>query len=260
MYTAKHIQFSEKHAEALPAYYRLQQTIMDKLVNGEWQAGKQLPSERQFAQTTGFSVGTVRKALENMVHQGYLVRIQGKGTYVTKSIIDKNAVKYYRLRRNLSEQDVSLSVELLSMEDVPRQAEMDRRFAVPEDIPSFLRIERLFSGEQGEERCPVALSTSYIPLPFGEPLKRAMSGELEDFSLYLLIEKYCRLPVLNSRELLEIEMIAERESEIMDLPVSAPVISSFMVSTSYDDTIVEFRKSLIRTEPFGLIRLHNFRE
>ena len=83
MYTAKHIQFSEKHAEALPAYYRLQQTIMDKLVNGEWQAGKQLPSERQFAQTTGFSVGTVRKALENMVHQGYLVRIQGKGTYVT---------------------------------------------------------------------------------------------------------------------------------------------------------------------------------
>ena len=70
MYTAKHIQFSEKHAEALPAYYRLQQTIMDKLVNGEWQAGKQLPSERQFAQTTGFSVGTVRKALENMVHQG----------------------------------------------------------------------------------------------------------------------------------------------------------------------------------------------
>ena len=239
MYTAKHIQFSEKHAEALPAYYRLQQTIMDKLVNGEWQAGKQLPSERQFAQTTGFSVGTVRKALENMVHQGYLVRIQGKGTYVTKSIIDKNAVKYYRLRRNLSEQDVSLSVELLSMEEVPR---------------------RLFSGEQGEERCPVALSTSYIPLPFGEPLKRAMSGELEDFSLYLLIEKYCRLPVLNSRELLEIEMIAERESEIMDLPVSAPVISSFMVSTSYDDTIVEFRKSLIRTEPFGLIRLHNFRE
>ena len=260
MYTAKHIQFSEKHAEALPAYYRLQQTIMDKLVNGEWQAGKQLPSERQFAQTTGFSVGTVRKALENMVHQGYLVRIQGKGTYVTKSIIDKNAVKYYRLRRNLSEQDVSLSVELLSMEEVPRQAEMDRRFAVPEDIPSFLRIERLFSGEQGEERCPVALSTSYIPLPFGEPLKRAMSGELEDFSLYLLIEKYCRLPVLNSRELLEIEMIAERESEIMDLPVSAPVISSFMVSTSYDDTIVEFRKSLIRTEPLGLIRLHNFRE
>lgn len=45
----------------------------------------------------------------------------------------------------------------------------------------------------------------------------------------------------------------------MDLPVSAPVISSFMVSTSYDDTIVEFRKS-DSDEPFGLIRLHNFRE
>lgn len=219
--TQQNISSFLRNTRALPAIIVFSKRLWISSVNGEWQAGKQLPSERQFAQTTGFSVGTVRKALENMVHQGYLVRIQGKGTYVTKSIIDKNAVKYYRLRRNLSEQDVSLSVELLSMEEVPRQAEMDRRFAVPEDIPSFLRIERLFSGEQGEEHCPVALSTSYIPLPFGEPLKRAMSGELEDFSLYLLIEKYCRLPVLNSRELLEIEMIAERESEIMDLPVSA---------------------------------------
>lgn len=217
---------------------------MDKLVNGEWHAGKQLPSERQFAKTTGFSVGTVRKALENMVHRGYLVRIQGKGTYVTKSIIDKNAVKYYRLRRNLSEQDVSLSVELLSMEEVPHH----------------LRIERLFRGEEADERCPVAMSISYIPLPFGEPLKRAMSGELEDFPLYLLIEKYCRLPVLKSRELLDIETLAEREAAIMNVPVSSTLISSFMVSTSYDGTIVEFRKSLIRTEPFGLIRLHNFRE
>ena len=153
-----------------------------------------------------------------------------------------------------------MRVELLSMEEVPREAGMDERFAVSEDISSFLRIERLFRGERGETHCPVALSISYIPLPFGEPLKKARSGELEDFSLSLLIEKYCRLPVLNSRELLDIETLAERESQIMDLPPASPVISSFMVSTSYDDAIVEFRKSLIRTSPFGLIRLHTFRE
>lgn len=232
MYTAKHIQFSEKHAEALPAYYRLQQTIMDKLVNGEWQAGKQLPSERQFAQTTDSVWERCVKLWKIWCIRGTSSVFREKEPMSPRVLSTRMPSNIIGCGRNLSEQDVSLSVELLSMEEVPRQAEMDRRFAVPEDIPSFLRIERLFSGEQGEERCPVALSTSYIPLPFGEPLKRAMSGELEDFSLYLLIEKYCRLPVLNSRELLEIEMIAERESEIMDLPVSAPVISSFMVSTS----------------------------
>ena len=66
------LQLSPRYSEALPMYYRLQQTLIDKIICQGWKAGMQLPSEREIAATMGISVGTVRKALENMVHKGYL--------------------------------------------------------------------------------------------------------------------------------------------------------------------------------------------
>ena len=64
------LQLSPRYSEALPMYYRLQQTLIDKIICQDWKAGMQLPSEREIAATMGISVGTVRKALENMVHKG----------------------------------------------------------------------------------------------------------------------------------------------------------------------------------------------
>ena len=107
------LQLSPRYSEALPMYYRLQQTLIDKIICQDWKAGMQLPSEREIAATMGISVGTVRKALENMVHKGYLSRIQGKGTFVAENTLDRNNVKYYRLRKSLTDQDTSLRVRTI---------------------------------------------------------------------------------------------------------------------------------------------------
>ena len=49
------------------------------------------------------------------------------------------------------------------------------------------------------------MSESYIPLPFGEGLMNISPAEMEELSLYLLIEKYCHFPVLRSCEQLGVE-------------------------------------------------------
>ena len=40
------LQLSPRYSEALPMYYRLQQTLIDKIICQDWKAGMQLPSER----------------------------------------------------------------------------------------------------------------------------------------------------------------------------------------------------------------------
>lgn len=251
-------QLSAADNEILPAYYRLQQAIIEKLANGQWQPGKQLPSEREFARTTGLSIGTVRKALENLVRQGYLVRIQGKGTYVTMSDI-KRAVRYYRMRRSIGERNVALEAELVAIREIPHQSWMAESFGLTDASASFVCIERLLSGSDDTTSCPVALSLSYIPLPFGRLLMGAKADEIENLSIYLLIEKYTSLPVLNSSELISIENADMDSAGKLQMPTGSPVIKSLMISTSYNSTAVEYRKSLIRTNPFGLLRLHNLR-
>ena len=49
------LQLSPRYSEALPMYYRLQQTLIDKIICQDWKAGMQLPSEREIAATMGIT-------------------------------------------------------------------------------------------------------------------------------------------------------------------------------------------------------------
>ena len=68
--------------EKLPKYYLLKRDIVNKIELGEYQEGSLIESERELMEKYQFSRITVRKAIDELVNEGYLYRIQGKGTYV----------------------------------------------------------------------------------------------------------------------------------------------------------------------------------
>ncbi len=49
---------------------------------GEWQAGEALPVESELESQYGVARNTVRLAVDVLVNEGLLVRVQGKGTYL----------------------------------------------------------------------------------------------------------------------------------------------------------------------------------
>lgn len=63
-------------------YGYLRSTIRGAIDGGEWPAGGRLPTEQDLAVFTGLSLGTVQRALRELVAQGYLVRQPGRGTFV----------------------------------------------------------------------------------------------------------------------------------------------------------------------------------
>lgn len=246
----------QNQAEIVPAYHRLRQAMIDKLISGDWTPGVRLPSERQLARETGLCVGTVRKAFESMTQQGYLVRIQGKGTFVAESTINASEVRYYSIRTRLESQDVSLSIRLLSRDEAPLSAvPADMRIS-SDTVSSFLRIRRLFVGKREDTTAPVVVTTSYFPLPLCAELKRVTKRELERVSLYLLTEKYCGCTVTRSDELLRAEAARASVAELLDLPDGTPIIVAHMQSFSAKSLMLELRESHIRTTPFGLVRTH----
>lgn len=258
--SATGIMLSEQQADIVPAYHRLRQAMLDKLVSGDWTPGSRLPSERQLARDTGLCVGTVRKAFETMVHQGYLVRIQGKGTFVAENTINENEVRYYSIRKRLEAQDVTLSVRLLAKEETPLSALPPGFPPLAPSVTSLLRIRRLFmgGGDAGSARwhCPLVLTTSWFPLPLCADLREVSARELEKVSLYLLAEKYCGRAAARSEELLRAEAADPDTARFLELAPGTPVISALMLSFTARGLVQELRESHIRTEPFGLVRAH----
>ena len=67
-----------------PMYIRIQQYIRRQIETGEWPAGSPVPTEAELMEKFRVSRITVTTALRELVKEGLIYRIQGKGTYVAK--------------------------------------------------------------------------------------------------------------------------------------------------------------------------------
>ncbi|MEM9030093.1 MAG: GntR family transcriptional regulator [Pseudomonadota bacterium] len=72
----------ERRTYAGPLYVQLIGRLRDRIRSGDWTAGMVLPSESDLAREYGVSVGTARKALEGLEDGGWIIRKQGRGTFV----------------------------------------------------------------------------------------------------------------------------------------------------------------------------------
>jgi GntR family transcriptional regulator len=73
---------------SVPLYYRLQELLHQQIASGRFKVGDALPSEGELCRLFGVSRIVVRQALQVLVDDGEVVRMQGKGTFVSEPKVD----------------------------------------------------------------------------------------------------------------------------------------------------------------------------
>ncbi|MBN1776988.1 MAG: GntR family transcriptional regulator [Clostridiales bacterium] len=73
-----------------PLYKQLMQRLKNDITAGVYPTGVRIPGEQALCAAYGVSRVTVRKALEEIVREGLLVRRQGKGTFVAQEKIKRD--------------------------------------------------------------------------------------------------------------------------------------------------------------------------
>ena len=76
-------------------YYQVREDLLHKIQSGQWGPDFKMPPERELCETYGVSRITVRKALDDLQNEGYLDRVQGKGTFVRRATMEKKLSKFY---------------------------------------------------------------------------------------------------------------------------------------------------------------------
>lgn len=68
-----------------PAYQVLQQRLRDEISTGVYRDGIRLPTESELVAQHGLSRQTVRRAFQDLVAEGVVYRVPGRGTYATEA-------------------------------------------------------------------------------------------------------------------------------------------------------------------------------
>ncbi|MDO4313394.1 MAG: GntR family transcriptional regulator [Eubacteriales bacterium] len=72
----------KENEKKLPKYAVIEQNLIQKIQSGELIPGDELPSESDLIEIYGVSRVTVRRAIDELYHQGYIEKMQGKRTCV----------------------------------------------------------------------------------------------------------------------------------------------------------------------------------
>ncbi|MGC1457436.1 MAG: histidine utilization repressor [Steroidobacteraceae bacterium] len=83
-----------------PLYERIKHLILAQIADGGWAPAQRIPSENELVRSVGASRMTVNRALRELTDAGYLVRVQGVGTFVA----DRRAQGHPLAIRNIADE------------------------------------------------------------------------------------------------------------------------------------------------------------
>ncbi len=103
----------------IPLYSQIRQVIEQELVEKKLGPGQALPSEGDLAVRFGVNRMTVRRAVDLLVAQGLLCRIQGRGTFVAQQKAQTKPEGITRWTFERVEQSHDFHQQVLTVEQVP---------------------------------------------------------------------------------------------------------------------------------------------
>ena len=227
-----------KKISPIPIYYQVKMDIQEKIKNDIYKVGEQLPTDMEFCDIYDISRITIRRSLAELESEGYIERIQGKGSYVKFKEIKQNISKFYSftdeaIKMGYIPSSVFLKLELITPNDEVRDGlELT-------DTDKVYLIERLRLADE----MIVVYDRSFIPEKFIPNFQKSM---LNNGSLYkALIDNYGFSPN-NSEETIEAIAIDEKDAMKMRVKSGTPQLLVKRVSF-YDDKKVEFNYRIVNS-------------
>ena len=229
------------HHSIIPYYYQIRADILSKIRKGEFKENQTIGSENDLAEEYQVSRHTIRKALDELVFSGFLLRKQGRGTYVAPQRITKDLTWYSSFVEDISSLGQTPDVHTLSKKVVTTTLEIAKLLEIPEDDRIMeLKDLRLADGE------PITLRTAYYPL---RRLPHFAEEKFEHRAVIDVMQLSGVSPVKASRSM-EIVYARSYEAKHLKVRVGFPLILWEGVTYTDDDSPIELTRALYRSDKF----------
>jgi len=224
----------------LPLYKEVKDLLTQSLAEGEWQPGVALPSETRLAERYRVSIGTVRKAIDELVAERILVRHQGRGTFVASHNARRMLFHFFHIVPAGGGKEQP-ETELLSFARAKADADSAARLDIAPGAAVFrIRNLLLLSGK------PVVLDEITLPAERFPRLSEKVFRE-RDSTIYQLYQERYGINVVRSAERLSAALADRPSAKLLGVAPGSPLLRIERTALTYHNVPVELRTSLVNT-------------
>ena len=224
----------------LPLYKEVKRLLTQSLAEGEWLPGVALPSETKFGERFRVSIGTVRKAIDELVAERILVRHQGRGTFVAGHNARRTLFHFFHIVPADGGKEQP-QIELLSFGRAKADAAGAQRLNISRGTAVF-RIRNLLR----LRGAPVVLDEITLPAELFPRLSEKVFRE-RDSTIYQLYQERYGINVVRSAERLSAALADRPSAKLLGIPAGSPLLRIKRIALTYHNLPVELRTSLVNT-------------
>ncbi len=233
---------------SLPLYAQLKDALLQVIADGTLAVGDKLPTERELQETHQVSRATVRNALHLLEQQGYIRRLQGVGTVVTKPKIKPEMVKLTSFTEDLQARGMkpgsqTLDVSLIS----PPNEAIEPLQLTTNDKVWYVQRLRMADDE------PVGIHNLFIP-----PTLEFSPHELQTMtSYYSLLRKHHGIEPERAIERFTAKNASSKEAELLRIAKGTALLVIQRVTHTINEQPIEFVNLVYRADRYEYnVQLH----
>ncbi|AIH04646.1 MULTISPECIES: GntR family transcriptional regulator [Thermodesulfobacterium] len=229
-------------------YLQIFEILKRKIEGGEWKPGSKIPTEEQLCKMFNVSRVTVRNAVLELVRHGYLIRKQGKGTFVRKNLVLEGLTMSTFLKTLWVEDESILSKKVIAKTVVMPIDGLHEELEIPEN-KHVIYVKVLWESEQG----PSILQESFVPFSICPQL---LEEDIENQSIIDLFEKKYSIKITKVYTFFEVFYLNKELADLLQTAEGSPVVLMKQKVFSGDTVVLltHFYKKKDSTKLFLLLR------
>lgn len=142
----------------IPVYKQIAQWMRGKIKSGVWNVDQKIMPETELARVFQVSRGTIRSAIEVLCEERLLIRVQGKGTYVSANLMDQRLTTgFVTISEDLVEKGIKFETEVRQKKIISPPPEIKKALGL-EDREKVFFLERI----RLVHDCPLYFLRNYV--------------------------------------------------------------------------------------------------
>ncbi|SCK04310.1 HTH-type transcriptional repressor yvoA [uncultured Clostridium sp.] len=221
----------------IPVYFQLKNDLVKKIAQGLWKPGECIASERELCEIYGVSRMTIRQAIGELVQEGVLTRLKGKGTFVCEQTVKQQDMMSFTEMIKQTGRD--LKTEVINFDVID----------TPDDMQDIFMLDKVYKIERRrivDDEC-IAVETVFIPVDYcGHINEEMLKG-----SLYKILEHF-GYSISNSTSSIVAADITDAIKEKFNTKENFPVLKIIGKTFANKNKLLFIEEALYRSDKFTL--------